>query len=128
MDNGKNNKNGELVAGAFQVMLTVKVKLEKLGNTPEISEELKGKIADSKSRCKEFVDKVKADSNISKAEATDEHVKKAIDQVNTPAGEKGGAELVKLNKSIGELLKVANEAVEAVIAELTTLAKPTSSR
>ncbi|UPA08700.1 hypothetical protein bhDAH_001407 (plasmid) [Borrelia hermsii DAH] len=75
VDNGKNNKNGELVAGAFQVMLTVKVKLGKLGNTPEISEGLKGKIIDSKSKCKEFVDKVKADSDISKAEATDEHAK-----------------------------------------------------
>ncbi|AHH13285.1 Variable outer membrane protein (plasmid) [Borrelia hermsii YBT] len=123
VDNGKNNKNGELVAGAFQVMLTVKAKLEKLGDTPEISEELKGKITDSKSKCKEFVDKIKADSDISKAEATDEHVKKAIDQVNTPAGEKGGVELVKLNKSIGELLKAAEGEVEAAIAELTTPAK-----
>ncbi|AHH04428.1 Variable outer membrane protein (plasmid) [Borrelia nietonii YOR] len=67
MDNGKNNKNGELVAGAFQVMLTVKAKLEKLGNMPEISEELKGKITGSKSRCKEFVGKVKANSDISEA-------------------------------------------------------------
>ncbi|WP_413814472.1 Vsp/OspC family lipoprotein [Borrelia nietonii] len=68
--------NGSLVAGAFQLVLTVKVKLEKLGNTPEISGELKGKITDSKSKCKEFADKIKADSDISKVEVTDEHVKK----------------------------------------------------
>ncbi|ETZ17120.1 Variable outer membrane protein [Borrelia duttonii CR2A] len=74
VDNGKNNKNGELVAGVFQVMLTVKSKLEELWNTPEISDELKGKVAGSKNKCKEFVDKIKADSDIAKAEVTDEHL------------------------------------------------------
>ncbi|WAZ71159.1 Vsp/OspC family lipoprotein (plasmid) [Borrelia miyamotoi] len=127
VDNGKNNKNGELVAGAFQVILTVKDKLEKLGNIPEISEELKGKVTDSKNKCKEFVDKVKADSDISKAEATDEHVKKAIDQINTPSGEKGGAELVKLNKSIDDLLIAANNAVNIALVELTTPDKVATS-
>ncbi|QDA32710.2 variable large family protein (plasmid) [Borrelia miyamotoi] len=65
-----------------------------------------------------------------KQEATDEHVKKAIDQINTPSGEKGGAELVKLNKSIDDLLIAAKKdgkVKDATDAAALALAKGTGT-
>nr|QBL99551.1 hypothetical protein EZU71_06920 [Borrelia miyamotoi] len=62
-----------------------------------------------------------------KKEATDEHVKKAIDQINTQSGEKGGAELVKLNKAIDDLLIAANNAVNIALVEPTTPDKVATS-
>ncbi|UPA11708.1 hypothetical protein bpSLO_001567 (plasmid) [Borrelia parkeri] len=125
VDNGKNNKNGELVAGAFQVMLTLKSQLEKLENKAGFSDDLKRKVIDVKNKCKVFVDKLKADADLAKAEVTDEHAQKTIDV--SKDDEKGSKALGDFNKSVDELLKTANDAVIAAIKELTTSAKPSNT-
>ncbi|WP_349643007.1 Vsp/OspC family lipoprotein [Borrelia venezuelensis] len=56
--------------------------------------------------------------------ATDENAQKAIDRNGKPDGDKGVAELKKLNTAIDELLTSAEAAVTSAIKELTTSAKP----
>ncbi|ATQ16569.1 Vsp/OspC family lipoprotein (plasmid) [Borrelia miyamotoi] len=91
-----NNKNGSLLAGAFQVILTVETKLKELEKKNGLSDAFKAKITNAKGvNVLELVNKLKG----------------------------GHAELEALNTAIDELLKAANGAVSSAIAELTISAK-----
>ncbi|WAZ72585.1 Vsp/OspC family lipoprotein (plasmid) [Borrelia miyamotoi] len=115
--------NGSLVAGAFQMVLTVKTKLETLATLDGISTELKTKVNDSKSKAEAFISKVKTKhSDLGKEGVTDEHAKHAID-VSSGTKDKGASELGELNTAIDDLLSVAKEAIEAAIKELTVPVK-----
>ncbi|UPA15660.1 hypothetical protein btBTE5EL_001338 (plasmid) [Borrelia turicatae] len=122
------NQNGSLLAGVFQVMVDVKVKLEALEKTAGIFDEVKGKVTSAKAATKKFLDTVKgANGDLGKKDASDENAKKAIDRVNKADGDKGVAELIALNTAIDTLLKAANDSVETAINALSTPAKSAST-
>ncbi|UPA10090.1 hypothetical protein bhYOR_001469 (plasmid) [Borrelia nietonii YOR] len=111
--------NGSLVAGAFQVVLTVKVKLETLAKLDGISSELKIKVDDTKGKAEAFLSKVKTKhTDLGKEGVTDDDAKKAIDKSDATK-DKGASELEALNTAIDGLLKAAGGEVEAAIKELT---------
>ncbi|WP_235048111.1 Vsp/OspC family lipoprotein [Borrelia persica] len=117
-----NNKNGSLLAGAFQVILTVETKLKELEKKTGLFDELKAKITNVKGEVTGLVNKLKGGhAELGIEGATDENAKKAIDRVGKADGDKGVAELIKLNTAIDELLKAANKEVESAIIELTPL-------
>nr|QCQ81054.1 variable tick protein [Borrelia hermsii] len=119
------NQNGSLLAGVFQLMVDVKVKLEALEKTAGISDELKSKVSDTKTKTEAFSKKLKDNNtDLGKAAVQDDDAKKAILRTNNDKT-KGAEELGNLNESIDELLTAANNAVEAAIKELTAApAKP----
>ncbi|WP_434757134.1 Vsp/OspC family lipoprotein [Borrelia puertoricensis] len=122
------NQNGSLLAGVFQVMVDVKVKLEALEQIAGISEELKGKITDSKLKTIAFSKKLKDNhAQLGVAAAQSDDAKKAIDRVNKVDGENGAKELGELNKAIDALLKDAEAAVTSAINALTTSTKPSNT-
>ncbi|AFI31895.1 Vsp58 (plasmid) [Borrelia crocidurae str. Achema] len=115
-----NNHNGGILAGSFQIISTVKAKLDILSETNIISDELKQKVNDSKSKAEAFLGKLKTNhSDLGKEGATDDHAKAAI-LVTNNTKDKGATELGQLNTSIGELLTAANELVNDAVKELTT--------
>ncbi|AHH04414.1 Variable outer membrane protein (plasmid) [Borrelia nietonii YOR] len=117
-----NNNNGGLIAGVYGIVTDVGTKLDGLLKVNGISEDIKTKINDSKSRGTAFLNKVKGDDDLCKKDATDAHTKNAIDK-NDNTGGKGKTELEALNTAIDELLKAANGTVKTAIAELTVFAK-----
>ncbi|UPA11389.1 hypothetical protein bpSLO_001244 (plasmid) [Borrelia parkeri] len=121
------DKNGSLLAGVHSVISAVKTKVEALETTSGISNELKTKITEVKSKSEAFLGKLKdKSSDLGKNEATDAHAKAAI--LTTDATkDKGAKELGELNTSIDELLTAANGAVTSAIKELSTPAKSASS-
>ncbi|WP_434757365.1 Vsp/OspC family lipoprotein (plasmid) [Borrelia puertoricensis] len=137
---GKKIKNGDeldieaavnesLVAGAFQVILTVETKLKLLeeGPSAKISDECKKKVTEAKTKSREFLGKLRGTTaTLGKKGVADNDAKAAIDRIGTSNGDKGVAELKKLNTSIDELLTSAEAAVTAAIAELTTSTKPSN--
>nr|Q02448.1 RecName: Full=Variable small protein 3; AltName: Full=Variable major outer membrane lipoprotein 3; Flags: Precursor [Borrelia hermsii]AAA22967.1 outer membrane lipoprotein [Borrelia hermsii] len=119
----ENDHNGSLIAGVFQVILTVKAKLTSLEQIIGISDELKTEVGMVKKESEAFVTQVKSKhTDLAKEGVTDAHAKSAI-LVTDGTKDKGAAELIKLNTAIDELLKAANDAVETVIKELTASVK-----
>ncbi|WAZ72816.1 Vsp/OspC family lipoprotein (plasmid) [Borrelia miyamotoi] len=115
--------NGALIAGAFQVILTVKGKLTSLEQIFGISDELKIKVGTAKKESEAFLTQVKSKhTDLAKEGVTDAHAKSVID-VADGTKDKGASELVKLNTEIDELLKAAKMTVDAAIAELTNPVK-----
>ncbi|UPA11663.1 hypothetical protein bpSLO_001546 (plasmid) [Borrelia parkeri] len=118
-----NNHNGGIIAGSFQIISTVKSKLDTLAKTNELSDELKQKVNDSKSKAEAFLGKLKTNhTDLGKEGATDDHAKAAL-LITNNTKDKGATELGQLNIAIGELLTAAEDAVTAAIKELTTPAK-----
>ncbi|WP_434757412.1 Vsp/OspC family lipoprotein (plasmid) [Borrelia puertoricensis] len=116
--------NGSLVAGAFQVILTVETKLKSLNQSAKLPESLKTKVTAAEQSSKKFLDKLKGENvALGKEGATDSDTKKALDK-NDGSKDKGVAELIALNTAIDNLLKDAEAAVTAAINELTTSTKP----
>nr|WP_025401575.1 Vsp/OspC family lipoprotein [Borrelia crocidurae] len=119
-------KNGSLMAGVFQIILTVKDGLTKLeADSSSIAEKIKTQITDAKTKSGEFLTKLKdKNAELGQDGVTDEHVKEAIDYQTKKNGDKGAKELGELNTLIDTLLSVANKAVEVSITELVI--KPTT--
>ncbi|BDU63421.1 outer surface protein C (plasmid) [Candidatus Borrelia fainii] len=107
------DKNGSLISGAFQIISTVKTKLEALEQTVGLPNELKAKVTVAKDASKKFLDKLKEEN------ATDDNAKKAIDR-NNATKDKGAQELGELNTAIDALLIAADDAVKSAMAGLTT--------
>ncbi|AHH13309.1 Variable outer membrane protein (plasmid) [Borrelia hermsii YBT] len=113
-----------LLAGAYSVATTIESKVGEL----KIAETLKGlneKVKDVEDKAKAFTAKLKnqhATLGLANGAATDAHAKNAIDKSDATK-DKGASELEALNTAIGELLKAANDAVEAAIKELTAPVK-----
>ncbi|WP_434757292.1 Vsp/OspC family lipoprotein (plasmid) [Borrelia puertoricensis] len=119
----ENDKNGSLIAGAYNVALDIQAKLLAL-ETKTADNELKKQVTEAKTSSTEFINKVKgAHTDLGKNDAKDEDAKKAID-ISDATGDKGAADLVKLNTEIGKLLTAAEAAVTSAINALTTPAKP----
>ncbi|ACH94147.1 Vsp/OspC family lipoprotein [Borrelia duttonii] len=113
-------QNGSLIAGVHSVISAVNTKLKGLETTDNISDELKGKIVAVETEGKAFLDKLKSgNAELGKKDASDDDTKKAIDRIGKTDGDKGVAELIKLNTAIDALLKLAIDAIEASIGELT---------
>ncbi|WP_376984005.1 Vsp/OspC family lipoprotein [Borrelia recurrentis] len=113
-------QNGSLIAGVHSVISAVNTKLKGLETTDNISDELKGKIVAVETEGKAFLDKLKSgNAELGKKDASDDDTKKAIDRIGKKDGDKGVAELIKLNTAIDALLKLSTDAVEASIGELT---------
>ncbi|AMR76114.1 Vsp/OspC family lipoprotein [Borrelia hermsii] len=108
---GEKNHNGSLIAGAFQVISTVQVALIALETEVGIFDTLKKKVGEAKAKSNEFLNKLEESKD--QADAA-----KAIDIIKGD-GSKGGNELKALNQLVGELLKAAEDAVEAAMKELT---------
>ncbi|WP_326942973.1 Vsp/OspC family lipoprotein [Borrelia hispanica] len=118
------NKTGSLVAGALQIVLTVKEKLGKLDAEATKFEEVNSKFTEAKGKIDEFVKKLKeGHAALGEHDAQDDDVKKAIDRIGQPNGDKGAKELGGLNKAIDELLRASNKIVSDAMAELVV--KPT---
>ncbi|ANA43917.1 Vsp11, partial (plasmid) [Borrelia hermsii HS1] len=112
------DQNEQLVAGAFQVVSTVKGELESLVQVDGISDDLKAKVNEAKNANDGLLSKFKSSAKDNESVKKDEEAKKVIDRTNASA-----TELKKLDTAVDELLKAANEAVSAAIAELTAPAK-----
>ncbi|AFI32155.1 Vsp protein (plasmid) [Borrelia crocidurae str. Achema] len=113
-------QNGSLIAGVHSVISAVNTKLKGLETTDNISDELKGKIVAVETEGKAFLDKLKnGNAELGKKDASDDDTKKAIDRIGKKDGDKGVAELIKLNTAIDALLKLSTDAIEALIGELT---------
>ncbi|BDU63444.1 outer surface protein C (plasmid) [Candidatus Borrelia fainii] len=124
LDTDNADHNGSLLAGAFQIISTVKTKLGDLEQTVGLPNELKQKITDSKTKTDTFLGKLKTNhSDLGKEGATDEHAKKAIGQKD---GDKGAKELDELHTAIGVLVEAANDAVTSAITALTPAKAATS--
>ncbi|UPA11590.1 hypothetical protein bpSLO_001434 (plasmid) [Borrelia parkeri] len=120
-------QNGSLIAGVHSVISAVKTKVGVLETTSEISNELKTKITEVKSKSEAFLNKLKdGHTELGKKDASDDDTKKAILRTNSDKS-KGVTELIALNTAIDELLTSAEDAVTAAIKELTTPAKSASS-
>ncbi|AMR76161.1 Variable small protein 58 (plasmid) [Borrelia hermsii] len=118
-----NNHNGGIIAGSFQMISTVKSKLDILAKTNELSDELNQKVNASKSKADAFLGKLKTNhTDLGKEGATDDHAKAAL-LITNNTKDKGASELEALNAAIDELLKAVNAAVEAAITELTAPVK-----
>ncbi|AHH05982.1 Variable outer membrane protein, partial (plasmid) [Borrelia miyamotoi FR64b] len=116
-------KNGSLISGAYSVVLFADTKLGQLENKEGISAELKAKVVASKAASKAFIDKVKGENaSLGKNDAFDDDTKKAIKKDNDDKT-KGAKELGELNTAVDELLKVANDEVEAAIKVLISPVK-----
>ncbi|WP_434757385.1 Vsp/OspC family lipoprotein [Borrelia puertoricensis] len=118
------DKNTSLIAGAFNIVLHVKIKLTQLEKKEGISDELKTKVTAVKTASTDLLNKFKdKNADLGKADgaATDAHAKEAIDRTDASA-----TDLKKLNTAIDELLKAANDAVTSAINELTTSVKPSN--
>ncbi|ACH94108.1 Vsp/OspC family lipoprotein [Borrelia duttonii] len=113
-------QNGSLIAGVYSVILAVNTKLKGLETTDNISDKLKREIVAVETEGKTFFDKLKSGNvELGKKDASDDDTKKAIDRIGKKDGDKGVAELIKLNTAIDALLKLAIDAIEASIGELT---------
>ncbi|QFP42705.1 vsp protein, partial (plasmid) [Borrelia miyamotoi] len=89
-----------------------------------LSDAFKAKITSAKGEGTGLVNKLKSGhAELGIEGATDDNAQKAVDRVGKADGDKGVAELVKLNTAIDDLLKAANSAVSSAIAELTISAK-----
>ncbi|QBK63758.1 hypothetical protein EZU68_04920 (plasmid) [Borrelia miyamotoi] len=120
-------KNGSLISGAYSVVLFADTKLGQLENKEGISAELKAKVVASKAASKAFIDKVKGENaSLGKNDAFDDDTKKAIKKDNDDKT-KGAKELGELNTAVDELLKVANDEVEAAIKVLISPVKAATS-
>ncbi|WP_155807030.1 Vsp/OspC family lipoprotein [Borrelia crocidurae] len=121
------NHNGSLLAGVFQLMSDVKVKLDALEQKAGISNEMKSKVSDVKTKVEAFSKKLKDNhTDLGKKDATDANAKKAIDIANA-AGDKGANDLIALNTAIDGLLKGAEVALASAIKELTTPPSPVNN-
>ncbi|WP_434757135.1 Vsp/OspC family lipoprotein (plasmid) [Borrelia puertoricensis] len=122
------DKNTSLIAGAFNIVLHVKIKLAQLEKKEGISDELKTKVTAATAANTSFLNKLKEKhADLGKEGVTDAHAKSAIDITDTGAKDKGTSELIALNTSINALLKAAEVAVESAINELTTSDKPSNT-
>ncbi|ACH93965.1 Vsp/OspC family lipoprotein [Borrelia duttonii] len=118
------DKNASILAGAFNVVLYVKTKLEQLEKREGISEELKAKVIATTTANTAFLNKLKEENAyLGKDGVTDDNAKKAIDRIGQPNGNKGAKELGELNKAIDELLRASNKIVSDAMTELVV--KPT---
>ncbi|UPA19211.1 Vsp/OspC family lipoprotein [Borrelia puertoricensis] len=119
-------KNGSLLAGAFQIISTVKSKLGTLAKTNELSDELKQKVNAATAANTSLLNKLKEkNADLGKEGASDADAKAAI-LVSNGTKDKGVDELIKLNTAIDALLTAADAAVTSAIKELTTPAKPSN--
>nr|Q45209.1 RecName: Full=Variable small protein 22; Flags: Precursor [Borrelia hermsii]AAA59221.1 variable outer membrane protein [Borrelia hermsii] len=117
------DKNGSLIAGAFQIILIAEGKLKGLDKEAGISEALKAKVTDAEAKSKAFLAKVKGQTaTLGKNDASDDDTKKAIKKDNSDKT-KGASELEALNTAVDALLKAAEGEVEAAIKELTAPVK-----
>ncbi|ASJ27795.1 Vsp/OspC family lipoprotein [Borrelia turicatae] len=121
------DKNSQLVAGAFSVILEmsklVKALKEKTGYGS-----VKKQVDDIETKILALVEKIKKDGDLCKDGVSENHAKESIDKTNKPDGTKGAKELGELNIAIDELLKAAEAAVESAIKELITPAKSGSAQ
>ncbi|APR65416.1 hypothetical protein baBA2_000910 (plasmid) [Borrelia anserina] len=115
------NHNGTLIAGAFQIALTIENKLKALGlEASKFSDELKAKVNDANSKSRLFLNKIKGEhSDLGKEGATDAHAKEAIKTDNTTKT-KGATELLGLKESVKVLMGSVSTLLESAINELTT--------
>ncbi|WP_430644684.1 Vsp/OspC family lipoprotein [Borrelia puertoricensis] len=127
LDTTNSGHNGALLAGVFQVILTVETKLKSLKQSAKLPESLKAKVTAAEQSSKKFLDKLKGENAaLGKEDASDADAKKAIDK-NDNTGGKGKEELGELNTAIDALLTAADAAVTASINELTTSSKPANT-
>ncbi|WP_347343308.1 Vsp/OspC family lipoprotein (plasmid) [Borrelia puertoricensis] len=117
------DKNESLVAGVYNIVGFISVKLKKLETISGILDGMKQKVIAVNSAGDKFIEKVKAQHA---SLNTESDAKKAIDKTDGD-GSKGGKELSDLNTAIDALLKAANDAVTAAINELTTSVKPSNT-
>ncbi|WP_246990228.1 Vsp/OspC family lipoprotein [Borrelia parkeri] len=119
------DKNESLVAGVYNVVGSISVKLKKLETISGISDEMKQKITAVKSSGDKFIEKVKAQHASLNTESDS---KKAIDKADGD-GSKGAKELGELNTTIDTLLTSAEATATAAINSLSTSTKlePTKS-
>ncbi|ABF82193.1 Vsp/OspC family lipoprotein [Borrelia hermsii] len=116
-------QNGSLIAGVHSVVSAVKIKVGALETTSGISNELKTKITEVKSKAEAFLNKLKdGHTELGKKDASDDDTKKAIKKDNSDKT-KGASELEALNTAVDALLKAAEGEVEAAIKELTAPVK-----
>ncbi|UVY98939.1 Vsp24 (plasmid) [Borrelia hermsii] len=116
-------QNGSLIAGVHSVVSAVKIKVGALETTSGISNELKTKITEVKSKAEAFLNKLKdGHTELGKKDASDDDTKKAIKKDNSDKT-KGASELKALNTAVDALLKAAEGEVEAAIKELTAPVK-----
>ncbi|AFI31952.1 Variable small protein 3 (plasmid) [Borrelia crocidurae str. Achema] len=113
------NHNGSLIAGVFQVVLNVKNNLANLEGLIGVSDDIKQKVTKAKTESVTFLSKLKTEHTaLGKQDAQDTDAKKAILRSDN-TGDKGVAELIKLNTAIDELLNAAKDAIKESIGELT---------
>ncbi|UPA17358.1 hypothetical protein bcCo53_001548 (plasmid) [Borrelia coriaceae] len=112
------NKNGPLLAGIFTLILGIETKLTGLEKTSGISNEVKGKVSDAKSKVEAFLVKLKTNHSTLDQDA---EIPKAINIKSD--GSKGGNELKALNTAVDALLNTANGALAAVMKEFKEPAK-----
>ncbi|WP_434757302.1 Vsp/OspC family lipoprotein (plasmid) [Borrelia puertoricensis] len=112
------NRNESLIAGSYQVILTVNNKLKELEVKAGIFEGLKNKVVSSKTASDAFLEKIKKEANLCKKDVQDDDAKKAISLTEGDKS-KGVIELEALNKAIKILLSDTKKAVEDTIGELT---------
>nr|WP_040131982.1 Vsp/OspC family lipoprotein [Borrelia crocidurae] len=119
-------KNGSLMAGVFQIILTVKGGLTKLEtDSSSVTENIKTKITDAKTKSVNFLKKLQEKNTyLGKEGVSNADAEKAIDYVKQKDGDKGAKELGELNKAVDELLVSSNKIVSDAIAELVV--KPTT--
>ncbi|WP_376989596.1 Vsp/OspC family lipoprotein [Borrelia recurrentis] len=113
-------KNGSLMAGVFQIILTVKGGLTKLEtDSSSVTEKIKTKITDAKTKSVNFLKKLQEkNTDLGKEDVSNADAEKAIDYVKQKDGDKGAKELGELNKAVDELLVSSNKIVSDAIAEL----------
>ncbi|AMR76180.1 Variable small protein 13 (plasmid) [Borrelia hermsii] len=120
----EDGKNGSLLAGVHSVISAVKTKLGSL-EQKAIGEfaGMKVQVVAIKTASIDLLNKFKdKNAELGKNEVSNDDAKAAILVSNTTK-DKGASELEALNTAIDGLLKAANGAVEAAIAELTTPVK-----
>ncbi|WP_247067977.1 Vsp/OspC family lipoprotein [Borrelia puertoricensis] len=113
------DQNEQLIAGAFQVILTVETKLKLLEEpSAKISDACKKKVTEAKNANDVLLTKFKSSAKDNESVKKDAEAKKVIDRTDASA-----TDLKKLSTVIDELLKSANSAVESAINSLTISAK-----
>ncbi|ACH94176.1 vsp protein (plasmid) [Borrelia duttonii Ly] len=113
------NKNASLVVGAYNIIASVETKLTVLEQiVGAISTDLKAKVADAKTKSTAFLTKVKQSSaDIGKDDTSAADAQKALKRDNNDK-QKGADELDKLYLAIVDLVKAANNLLEATINDL----------
>ncbi|AHH07193.1 Variable outer membrane protein (plasmid) [Borrelia crocidurae DOU] len=113
------DKNGALIAGVHSVVSSVKTKVEALETRSEISNELRTKITEVKTKAGAFLNKLKEkSSDLGKNDVKDTDAKSAI-LITDSTKDKGASELIELNTVINTLVTASNSVLSSAILELT---------